>query len=155
MISNYTQLVLIFRFNFNVIWNQKLELKLDYTSQSNWCKLKIQIFILSIFYFKYLNCEIRSSKPKKLCSKAYKIGLSLTKILCWYSVFGWLHFKWYKIFIYEGWSLHKVWMGNFNENKKVETILSVIKQWLTSYFKPKMLHTDNGGEFRNKVMKII
>ena len=41
------------------------------------------------------------------------------------------------------------------KNKKVETILSFIKQWLTSYFKPKMLHTDNGGEFRNKVMKII
>ena len=58
------------------------------------------------------------------------------------------------IFIYDGWSFHKVWMCNFNENKKAETILSASKQWLTSYLKPKILHTDNSGEFRNKVMEI-
>ena len=31
--------------------------------------------------------------------------------------------------------------------------MSALKQRLTSYFKPKILHTDNGGEFKNKVMK--
>ena len=39
------------------------------------------------------------------------------------------------------------------KNKKVETILSVFKQWLTSYLKPKFFHTDNGGEFRDVVME--
>ena len=31
------------------------------------------------FYFKCLTCEIRTSKPKKLCSQAYRIGLSQRK----------------------------------------------------------------------------
>ena len=39
------------------------------------------------------------------------------------------------------------------KNKKTETILSAFKQWLTSYLKPKILHLDNGGEFRNKVIE--
>ena len=33
------------------------------------------------------------------CSKAYRIGLSQTKMPSWCSVFGWLHFKWYKYLI--------------------------------------------------------
>ena len=41
------------------------------------------------------------------------------------------------------------------KNKKVQTILSVFKQWLAFYLKPKVLNTDNGGEFRNKVIAII
>ena len=45
-------------------------------------------------------------------------------------------------------------MCNFNENKKTETILGASKQWLTSYLKPKILDTDNSGEFWNKVMEI-
>ena len=36
------------------------------------------------------------------------------------------------------------------KNKKVETILSTFKQWLTSYLKPKKINTDKGGEFRKK-----
>ena len=44
-------------------------------------------------------------------------------------------------------------MGNFNENKKAKIILSVFKQWLTSYLKPKNLLSDNGWKFRNKVME--
>ena len=39
------------------------------------------------------------------------------------------------------------------KNKKTETNLSASKQWLTSYLKSKILHKDNGGEFRNKVME--
>ena len=39
------------------------------------------------------------------------------------------------------------------KNKKAETILSVFKQRFTSYLKPKILQTDNGGEFWNKVME--
>ena len=31
--------------------------------------------------------------------------------------------------------------------------MSAFKQWLISYLKPKILHLDNGGEFRNKVME--
>ena len=34
------------------------------------------------------------------------------------------------------------------KNLKAETILSAFKQWLTSYLNPKILHTDNGGEFK-------
>ena len=34
-------------------------------------------------------------------------------------------------------------------------ILNAFKQWLTSYLKQKILHLDNGEEFRNKVMEII
>ena len=41
------------------------------------------------------------------------------------------------------------------KNKKTETILSAFKQWLTSYLKSKILHTNNGGEFRNKEMKFF
>ena len=41
------------------------------------------------------------------------------------------------------------------KNKKAKIILSVSKQRLTSYLKPKMLHLDNGWKFRNKVMEII
>ena len=33
-------------------------------------------------------------------------------------------------------------------------MLSSFKQWLTFYLKIKDLHTDNGVEFRSKVMKI-
>ena len=44
-------------------------------------------------------------------------------------------------------------LGNFNENKKQKTILSAFKQWLTFYLKSKNLHTDNCGEFKNKVME--
>ena len=43
-------------------------------------------------------------------------------------------------------------MGNFNKKLKAKIILGAFKQWLTSYLKPKILYTDNGGEFRNKVM---
>ena len=50
---------------------------------------------------------------------------------------------------FDGWSIHKVWMGNFNE-KKADIILCGFKKWLKSYLKAKILHTDNGGEFRNK-----
>ena len=40
------------------------------------------------FYFKCLTYEIRASKPKKkLCSQAYRIGLSQGKISSWYIVF--------------------------------------------------------------------
>ena len=39
------------------------------------------------------------------------------------------------------------------KNNKTETILSAFEQWLTSYWKPKILHTDNGGEFRDKVIE--
>ena len=39
------------------------------------------------------------------------------------------------------------------KNDKTETILSAFKQWLTSYWKPKILHTDNGGEFSDKVIE--
>ena len=106
------------------------------------------------FYFKYPICEIRNSKTKKKTYiKANRIGLSQAKIPSWYGIFGWLHFKWYKIFIYDGWSFHKVWMNNFNENKKAESILNAFKQWLTSYLKPKNLNTDNGGELKNKVIE--
>ena len=45
-------------------------------------------------------------------------------------------------------------MGYFNKNKMEETILSAFKQSLTFYFKQKILHTDNGREFRNKVLEI-
>ena len=31
--------------------------------------------------------------------------------------------------------------------------MSAFKQWLTSYLNLKILHTDNFGEFKNKVMK--
>ena len=31
--------------------------------------------------------------------------------------------------------------------------MSAFKQWLTSYLKQKILHLDNGEEFRNKVME--
>ena len=37
--------------------------------------------------------------------------------------------------------------------KREKIILSAFKQWLTFYLKPIILHTDNGGEFRNKVME--
>ena len=37
--------------------------------------------------------------------------------------------------------------------RKKIIILSDFKQWLTSYLKPKLLHTEYGGEFRNKVME--
>ena len=68
------------------------------------------------FYFKCPTCEIRTSKPrKKLWNKAYRIRLSQAKIPSWYSVFGWLHCKWCKIFIYDCWSFQKVWVVNFNE----------------------------------------
>ena len=38
-------------------------------------------------------------------------------------------------------------------NKKTETILSALKQWLTSYLKLKILCTNNSGKFRNKMME--
>ena len=41
------------------------------------------------------------------------------------------------------------------KNKKAETNLSAFKQWLTSYLNPKNLHTDNGGEFKNKMMEFF
>ena len=53
-----------------------------------------------------------------------------------------------EIFNYEGWSFNKVWISNFNKNKKAKIILSASKQRLTSYWKPKMLHLDNGWKFR-------
>ena len=31
--------------------------------------------------------------------------------------------------------------------------MSAFKQWLTSYLKPKILYTDTGGEFKNKVIE--
>ena len=96
---------------------------------------------------------VKHELPNLECSKPYRIGLSQTKIPSRYSVFGWLHFKWYKIFIYDGWWFYKVWMGNFIENKKAETIVNAFKQWLTSYLKPKILNTDNGREFKNKVIE--
>ena len=40
----------------------------------------------------------------------------------------------------------------FND-KKAKNILSVSKQILTSYLKPKMLHLDIGWKFRNKVIQ--
>ena len=45
-----------------------------------------------------------------------------------------------------GWSI-------LMKNKKAKIISSTFKQWLTFYLKPIILHTDNGGEFRNKVME--
>ena len=52
------------------------------------------------FYFKCPTCGIRlPNLEKKLCSKVYRVGLFKAKIPSWYSVFVWLHFKWYKIFI--------------------------------------------------------
>ena len=48
----------------------------------------------------------------------------------------------------------KFWWAILMKNKKTENILSAFKQWLTSYLNPKILHTDNGEEFKNKVMEI-
>ena len=39
------------------------------------------------------------------------------------------------------------------KNKKTKIILSVSKQRLASYLKPKMLHLDHGWKFRNKMMQ--
>ena len=107
-----------------------------------------QRFIVSVLLVKY-----ELPNLEKLCSKAYRDMIISGKDISWYSIFDWLNFKWYKICIYDGWLFHKVWLRNFNKNKKAETIFSAFKQWLTLYLISKILYTDNGGEFRNKVMR--
>ena len=39
------------------------------------------------------------------------------------------------------------------QNKKSETILGNIKKFINSFGKPNSIHTDNGREFRNKLLE--
>ena len=93
------------------------------------------------FYFKCPTCEIRSSKHRKSyevkhiesdyprqryqADRVYLTDHILDDTRYLFTMVD--HFT-------------KFWWTIFNENKKVETILSAFQQWLTSYLNPKILH---------------